>query len=323
LIVGYGIRHMTVVDNGKVSYSNPNRQCLYDYADCLSGDYKATIAARKLLQIVPHCEETIRGVNLTIPMPSHPYNPTKRTTETAMDCLVDEAAREKLDELVASHDVIFLLTDSREARWLPTVLARRYNKLLLNAAVGFDSYLVMRHATPVALNNPNSERIVASVSTPFPSPEVREREGCYFCQDIVAATNSSHNRTLDEQCTVTRIGLSSIVAGLMTEMCIALLHAMKQPSSSEKAKKQYLLEEIPHQIRGSIFTFQQLSLQTPAFPQCTACSGAIVQCYEQNEKQFVEEVCRDSAILEEESGLKKLLSTVDLDEYDYFEEEYQ
>jgi ubiquitin-like modifier-activating enzyme ATG7 len=34
-----------------------------------------------------------------------------------------------LHELIRQHDVVFLLTDSRESRWLPTVIASAEQKV--------------------------------------------------------------------------------------------------------------------------------------------------------------------------------------------------
>ena len=36
---------------------------------------------------------------------------------------------EVLDELVSSHDAVFLLLDTRESRWLPTVMAAAKQKV--------------------------------------------------------------------------------------------------------------------------------------------------------------------------------------------------
>lgn len=75
-----------------------------------------------------------------------------------------------LEGLIEDHDVVFLLMDSRESRWLPTVIGAARGKVVVNAALGFDNYLVMRHGVPATAG---------------------ARLGCYFCNDIVAPTDVS------------------------------------------------------------------------------------------------------------------------------------
>jgi hypothetical protein len=54
-------------------------------------------------------------------MPGHPVSPA----------LYENVQKDvaKLEELFESHDVIFLLMDSRESRWLPTVLGAKMKKV--------------------------------------------------------------------------------------------------------------------------------------------------------------------------------------------------
>lgn len=54
----------------------------------------------------------------------------------------------------------------------------------MNAALGFDSYLVMRHGVKPAANAPEDPALPAAPTLPL----VR-RLGCYYCNDIVAPTD--------------------------------------------------------------------------------------------------------------------------------------
>ena len=91
-------------------------------------------------------------------MPGHPVPPS-----------AEEQSRkdvQKLEELIEEHDVIFLLMDSRESRWLGGLICRAKEKanfflarlylfdhancvcicqMVINTALCFDSYNVMRH----------------------------------------------------------------------------------------------------------------------------------------------------------------------------------
>ncbi len=64
------MRHISFVDNARVSYSNPVRQSLFRFRDSLNGGKsKSLTAAESLLEIVPSAKVT--GYELTVPMPGH------------------------------------------------------------------------------------------------------------------------------------------------------------------------------------------------------------------------------------------------------------
>lgn len=53
-VQGWGVRCITFVDNARISYSNPVRQPLYEFEDCLAGGKpKALAAADRLQKIFP------------------------------------------------------------------------------------------------------------------------------------------------------------------------------------------------------------------------------------------------------------------------------
>lgn len=58
---------------------------------------------------------------MSIPMPGHSVGKNE-IAGVVEDC-------RRLKELVDTHDVVFLLTDTRESRWLPTLLCADANKV--------------------------------------------------------------------------------------------------------------------------------------------------------------------------------------------------
>ena len=137
-----------------------------------------------------------------------------------------------------------------------------------------------------------------------------DRLGCYFCNDVMAPGDSTRDRTLDQQCTVTRPGLAPIAGALAAEMLVALRQwrgdeerdASGSSDTTENAQPPAhvgapgvgeapptALGIVPHQIRGHVSSYAQTLFAAPAFDKCTACSRKVVRLFRGLEEDEREE----------------------------------
>jgi ubiquitin-like modifier-activating enzyme ATG7 len=336
------VHKITFVDNGRVAYSNPVRQSLFEFADCVEGGaFKATAAAEHVKKIRPTADA--KGVVLTIPMVGHPLAAAE--VEGARDAV------RKMEELIDEHDVVFLLTDTRESRWLPTVLCAAKDKMLINVALGFDTFLVMRHGSGGCDASRGGGRTQGGEEEEEHKEQQQQEEeggaagslaagslssadsskcgrrcdevalGCYFCNDIVAPANSMRDRTLDQQCTVTRPGLAPIASAMGVELAVGLLHHPRKqrapPPSQDQSKNLTVAESggimgsLPHQVRGFLATFHNVVAVGHAFDRCTGCSASVLDAYRTKGFEFLRKGFDSPAYLEELSGLLELRQQVD------------
>lgn len=320
-LLGWGVRKVTFVDYGRVSYSNPVRQPLFEFSDCVDGGQpKAAAAAAMLKRIYPGVES--EGHALAVPMLGHPFTDEAKA----------RADLEKLEQLIEAHDAVFLLMDTRESRWLPTVIGKARGKIVMNAALGFDSYVVIRHGSEPSDGSSNTQ---ASL-------------GCYFCNDVVAPsdvssislttqqrggpfpffdqqrelsltrnnTQSMKDQTLDQQCTVTRPGVASMASALLVEMLTSLLqHPLgkdapaPQPTPGvvpEREPPDHPLGLVPHQIRGYVSTFQNIVIRGQSYDCCSACSPRILSAYREDGWDFVKKALQEKDYVAELSGLAEV-----------------
>lgn len=300
ILLGWGARNISFVDNSVVSYSNPVRQSLFTFEDSQNAKPKAVAAADNLRKIFPGVKS--KSYQMTIPMPGHPVG------ESMMEELKKNI--DLLTSLICEHDVIFLLMDSRESRWLPTLLGAYFSKIVINAALGFDSYLVMRHGVRID----TEELRVRQHESGFKSLKGNFL-GCYFCNDVTAPGNSMRDRTLDQQCTVTRPGVSAIAGALTAELAISLLQHKEGAKAAafyqvgnivnteQELDYQCVLGIIPHTIRGYLSTFSQVWPAVQRYQQCIACSDTILNVYRKDGFSFLLQVFQNSKYLEDITGL--------------------
>ncbi|PVG00195.1 E1-like protein-activating [Serendipita vermifera] len=296
-LMAWGVKKISFVDSAKVSFSNPVRQPLFEFEDCLEGGKpKAECAADRLKKIYPGIDA--KGYSMTIPMPGHPVS-KELLEQTKKDV-------ELLEMLIGEHDVVFLLMDSRESRWLPSIVAASKNKIVMNAALGFDTFVVMRHGPR---------------ATSFPKGHTGIKLGCYYCNDVVAPKDSLTDRTLDQMCTVTRPGLASIASSTCVELLVSMLqhperlHAPAPPNdpksvpgnaAEEQGEGTSILGLVPHQIRGYLGQFRNLLVTGQQFERCTGCSEKVIQAYEAEGFPMLLRAFNEEKYLEQLTGLDKL-----------------
>lgn len=77
------MRHITFVDNAKISYSNPVRQPLYEFEDCLGGGKsKAMAAVDRLTKIFPGVVSQINIIIWNIVVIYHLVSENRVSAET-------------------------------------------------------------------------------------------------------------------------------------------------------------------------------------------------------------------------------------------------
>lgn len=189
---------------------------------------------------------TASGHTLNIPMPGHNHSST-------------EADYNELDKLVSACDVIFLSTDSREGRWLPILLAKKHRKNVVNIALGYETLVIQW---------------------------ISDNNGCYFCTDPVGPRDTMSSRTIDEKCTITRPGISSIASSVAVELFVDIIKGTVHHD----------------QIRFSLHDMKFSCQKSFKNDQCSCCSIEMISEILDKGYRFVEEVKCYPNILDDLSG---------------------
>ncbi|KAI4838383.1 autophagy-related protein 7 [Plasmodium brasilianum] len=378
--VSWGIQNFTFIDNARVSYSNVSRQYLYTIADAERygnlGEYKCIAAKNNLLKISPDINITAKVMD--IPMPGHLNYLKDKNIENKM---------KELDELIENHDVVFLLTDSKESRYFPCLLIaeKQYNCLKeirkivthdtpkqvvhsdttsdTNTHIAYTDHVTYTYHTNVykksGLSNegnfdrntfynniltnvkklPKMPPLGITVAIGFDSFLVLRhsflyfKAACYFCNDMHSPSDSLTYRTLDEKCTVTRSGISTISSAMSTELLISLTQhplyffaphsdqdqyiynydSNNKSVNNDETKKTNLsnsfiscLGATPHILTFNLANFSIKKLFSHAFEKCLCCSENVISLYQEDKMDFIKNVISDSLVLERVTNIGQL-----------------
>ncbi len=275
-LLSWGAKNLVLIDHGMVSPTNPLRQSLYEYSDI--GKRKVEVAVERLRAMNPFA--SIEGLYLSVPMPGHPIF-SNEIESVEQDVL-------QLIDYIQTSDVVFLLTDTRESRWLPCLVSKVFHKTVVTIGLGIDSFLV-------------------NVSKPGST--------CFFCNSPNAPAQTKG--TPDERCTITRPGLSMMASGLAIEMIIDLLFRKDTLNSSSRSFTFRVYVPQMSILRSG---------DEMAYTNCTCCSQPVRDTFLSQGLFFLLSAANDSDVLtrlvqdQNNTVLPESLSFEDSDLYDSSEE---
>ncbi|CAL1388331.1 unnamed protein product [Linum trigynum] len=145
---------------------------------------------------------------------------------------------------------------------------------------------------------------------------------------ISCILQSTSNRTLDQQCTVTRPGLAPIASSLAVEVFVNILHHsdgtfahVDSADFGNSGTNELLLGILPHQIRGYLFHFSQMNIVGCSFDRCTACCPTVVKEYRERGMEFLLQAINHPTYLAYLAGLTELTKSANSFDIDWDDED--
>lgn len=105
--------------------------------------------------------------------------------------------------------------------------------------------------------------------------------------------------------------MAAIASALLVELFVSLLQHPRGPAAPASApgsddQGTHPLGLVPHQIRGFLPTFENISIVGRSYKCCSACSDNIVNEYKEKGWAFVQRALNEVGYVEELSGLKEV-----------------
>ncbi|GBE60593.1 ubiquitin-like modifier-activating enzyme ATG7 [Babesia ovata] len=305
--LAWGTRNFVVIDHAKVT--NATRQCLFNVSDSTDQAYKATMACHEIKRIRPDANAI--PVNMLVPMPGHFISEEElRISYTS------------LTNIMLKCDAVFLATDSKESRWLPSLIgaARRYYSSEMESGAVDGS-----HSNAELIENRRAPLVISTGLTFDTFMVIRHGYGdfdggCYFCSDVQWPDDTISSRPIDETCTLVKPASVAMCAAAAVELFISLTQHPRRFEAPHSGNS--CIGGVPHAIHMSLSgmtvaheTIKSADMYVNKFyveasRRCVCCSDAVFKRLKSNPFDFLHQVVINPSILGDISGLNRTLSAV-------------